>query len=327
MVIKQIMKNNPLVSIIIPTYNRAHLIGETLDSVLAQTYTNWECIIVDDGSSDNTDEVVGEYVKKDARFQYHKRPDTHKPGGNGARNYGFELSKGEYVNWFDSDDLMHREKLEIQVKALDKSDYNFSVCQTLVFERSKENVLGLRHEKIESENVLEDFIKRDIVFLTPSALYRKVFLKERNLLFDEELKAAQEWEFICRVLYYSSPYHYIDIALVYVRKHNESISHSMERKSIDKKKINYFLARSRVYCFLNSKEGVLKKSAILKYLKDYIFNIYIYFLFKRDIKRVYLIYHHFWLQNQKFSKNFNLILYSVFVLITKKGYGFKNKFK
>ncbi len=61
--------NNPLVSIIIPTYNRAHLIHETLDSVLAQTYTNWECIVVDDGSSDNTEEVLESYINKDFRFQ------------------------------------------------------------------------------------------------------------------------------------------------------------------------------------------------------------------------------------------------------------------
>jgi glycosyltransferase involved in cell wall biosynthesis len=95
------MNDSPLVSIIIPTYNRAHLIGETLDSVLAQTYQNWECIVVDDGSSDNTDKVVGKYVQKDSRFKYYHRPDEHLPGGNGARNYGFKMSKGEYVNWFD----------------------------------------------------------------------------------------------------------------------------------------------------------------------------------------------------------------------------------
>ena len=69
----------PLVSIIIPTYNRAHLIGETLDSVLAQTYQNWECIIVDDGSSDNTDEVIGAYVEKDSRFKYYHRSDKDLP--------------------------------------------------------------------------------------------------------------------------------------------------------------------------------------------------------------------------------------------------------
>ena len=62
----------PLVSIIIPTYNRVHLIGDTLDSVLSQTYTNWECIVVDDGSTDGTNELLVEYLKKDKRIQYHQ---------------------------------------------------------------------------------------------------------------------------------------------------------------------------------------------------------------------------------------------------------------
>ncbi|MCM2302197.1 MAG: glycosyltransferase, partial [Flavobacteriaceae bacterium] len=91
----------PLVSIIIPTFNRAHLIGETLDSILAQTYTNWECIVVDDGSSDNTHIVVGQYVAKDSRIKYVHRPEHMLKGPSSCRNYGFELSKGEYINWFD----------------------------------------------------------------------------------------------------------------------------------------------------------------------------------------------------------------------------------
>ena len=62
--------DNPLVSIIIPTYNRAHLISETLDSVLAQTYTNWECIVVNDGSPDDTEKVAKRWVEKDSRFKY-----------------------------------------------------------------------------------------------------------------------------------------------------------------------------------------------------------------------------------------------------------------
>ena len=69
--------HTPLVSIIIPAYNRAHLIGETLDSVLAQTYINWECIVIDDGSNDNTSELLAEYCKKDNRFQYHQIGRAH----------------------------------------------------------------------------------------------------------------------------------------------------------------------------------------------------------------------------------------------------------
>ncbi|TXE17118.1 glycosyltransferase family 2 protein [Psychroserpens burtonensis] len=86
------MSKSPLVSIIIPTFNRADLIGETLDSVLTQTYANWECLVGDDGSTDGTEEVLQNYVLKDIGFQYFKRPDTHLAGGNGARNYGFQFS-------------------------------------------------------------------------------------------------------------------------------------------------------------------------------------------------------------------------------------------
>ena len=99
--------NNPLVSIIIPTYNRAHIIHETLDSVLSQSYTNWKCIVVDDGSTDTTEEVLKSYVKKDARFQYNKRPIDRKKGANACRNYGLDLAKGAYIVFFDSDDVFY----------------------------------------------------------------------------------------------------------------------------------------------------------------------------------------------------------------------------
>ena len=77
-----------LVSIIIPTYNREHLIGETLNSIIAQTHTNWECIVVDDGSTDNTEEVLKNYKEKDKRFIFLKRPDNLPKGANTCRNIG-----------------------------------------------------------------------------------------------------------------------------------------------------------------------------------------------------------------------------------------------
>jgi len=127
--------NSPLVSIIIPTYNRAHLIGETLDSVLAQTYTNWECIVVDDGSADGTDKLLATYCEKDARFQYHNRPSNRLKGANACRNIGFELSKGEYVNWLDSDDIWSRNKIEEQIKILIVSDSDIVTCKWGRFEK------------------------------------------------------------------------------------------------------------------------------------------------------------------------------------------------
>ena len=88
-------------SIVIPTYNRAHLVSSTIESILAQTYTNYEVIIVDDGSTDNTEEVVQKYLSD--KVSYHKIANSERAA---ARNYGTHLAKGDYVNWFDSDDIM-----------------------------------------------------------------------------------------------------------------------------------------------------------------------------------------------------------------------------
>jgi glycosyltransferase involved in cell wall biosynthesis len=119
--------NFPLVSIIIPTYNRVHLIKETLNSVAAQTYQNWECIIIDDGSTDETKIVIEGYVKIDNRFKYYRRPDEKQKGANSCRNYGFELSSGEYINWFDDDDIMLKNFLEEKIK-LFTSEIDLVIC-------------------------------------------------------------------------------------------------------------------------------------------------------------------------------------------------------
>jgi len=107
------MMLDKLVSIIIPTYNRGSLIAESLDSILNQSYQNWECIIIDDGSSDNTFDVVNPYVIKDKRIKILNRPDFKPKGANACRNYGLSLSKGDFVLWFDSDDIIHPNCLEL----------------------------------------------------------------------------------------------------------------------------------------------------------------------------------------------------------------------
>jgi len=93
----------PCVSIIIPAYNRASLIGETLESVLAQTFADWECLVVDDASTDHTREVVAGYCAQDPRIHY--AAQSRNLGGAEARNRGAALTKGELVAFLDSDDV------------------------------------------------------------------------------------------------------------------------------------------------------------------------------------------------------------------------------
>ncbi|GGK60760.1 MULTISPECIES: glycosyltransferase family 2 protein [Flavobacteriaceae] len=191
---------NPLVSIIIPTYNRAHLIGETLDSVIAQTYSNWECIVVDDGSTDTTDEVLKMYCEKDSRIQYHHRPKDRLPGGNAARNYGFELCKGEYVNWFDSDDLMILNFIEKKVLIINKFkvvDFVISKCINF-FEDGTTQELNLYRDIEFNELNADNFICNKVGWITQDMMIKKESIG--NIFYDEFLKSGQEYNFIIKLL-------------------------------------------------------------------------------------------------------------------------------
>jgi glycosyltransferase involved in cell wall biosynthesis len=99
----------PLISIIVPSYNKDQYIAETLDSLLAQIYPYWECIVINDGSTDNTQEIIDEYVKKDNRIKSTTIPNS---GVSKARNTGIRRAKAEFILPLDADDLLERTHLE-----------------------------------------------------------------------------------------------------------------------------------------------------------------------------------------------------------------------
>lgn len=114
---------NDLVSIIMPSYNTAKFISETIESVLAQTYTDWELIIVDDCSTDNTDEVVESFLPYN-RIKYIKNEKN--SGAAVSRNRALCEAKGKWIAFLDSDDVWLPEKLEKQIAFMEKNDYHFS---------------------------------------------------------------------------------------------------------------------------------------------------------------------------------------------------------
>lgn len=211
----------PLVSIIIPTYNRAHLIGETLDSVLAQTYQNWECIVVDDGSTDGTEALLKRYIAKDNRFQYHKRPDTHLSGGNGARNYGFELSQGEYIQWFDSDDLMMPRKIELSVFEIQDKKKDLIVSNFEIFGREA------KPRTLDFDSLLKFQIAYGTIN-TPMCFFKKEILK--GYAFNETLVRSQEFEFFTRLFGSKTiGFSIIEEPLCKIRSHQDSITGKFEK--------------------------------------------------------------------------------------------------
>lgn len=214
------MMTKPLVSIIIPTFNRAHLIGETLDSILVQTYKKWECIIVDDGSNDNTDEVVGAYLNKDGRFKYYHRPEEHLPGGNGARNYGFKMSQGKYIQWFDSDDIMVYNKLELKVYAFLSGNVDFVVSKWRYF-NAPENVQSYTRVFKANEVNFESFTTLNVSWVTNDFMVKREIAD--RLSFNEYLKNGQEFNYIAKMLLLTNNLSIINDVLVNRRHADDSI--------------------------------------------------------------------------------------------------------
>ena len=259
-------KTSPLISIIIPNYNRARLIGETLDSILAQTYSNWECIIVDDGSTDNSKEEIQKYVEKDARFQLHKRPANRPKGANACRNYGFELSKGKYIKWFDSDDILLPDCLEKQVEFLENNpEYDFVAVNAKEFieKNNRKKIIQEIYPKISHpDNIFYDFALGHLHFITPSPLWKRSFLEGKRL-FDENLHRRQESEFNFRILLSKPKFKYLDYYGVLIRRGHEHLG-SISRRSVKPQLsvISYF---DKMFQQL-SKMDFSKKKETLQYI-------------------------------------------------------------
>lgn len=213
---------NPLISIIIPTYNRASLLRETLDSVLMQTYQNWECIVVDDGSTDNTKEIVLNYREKDSRFSYHSRPIDMPKGANSCRNFGFELSKGEFINWFDSDDIMLPEFLSKKIGCFSAA-INLVICSGYLTDENLQNRKAT--ELVVQTNIFKDYTLWNLRIFTPSVLFRKSFLPKE--LFSAKITRGQETELFSRLFFKmkSAEYEILNEPLFLYRHHSESKTH------------------------------------------------------------------------------------------------------
>lgn len=123
-VVKKGIYMNNLVSIVVPIYNCEAFIAETIESVLNQTYKNWELILVDDASTDGSANIIRQYLSKDARIFYYKLEKNSGPAV--ATNRAIEKAKGSYIAFLDSDDLWHKEKLEKQLHFMDVNNIVFS---------------------------------------------------------------------------------------------------------------------------------------------------------------------------------------------------------
>ena len=217
---------NQLISIIIPAYNRAHIIGETLDSIIAQTYKNWECIIVDDGSSDSTRKAIEGYVVIDPRFKLLCRPVELPKGPSACRNYGVSRSLGEYIQFFDSDDIMHPDHLKFKIDAI--ADNDFVTCKIEGFvgdfdvDLFKEDRVK---DLVKPLNAFKSFVKGDFLMCMVVPFWKKKTL-ELFLPMREDLHILEDRELHTRILYTEPNFKVINKTLIYYRRDLESSTNS-----------------------------------------------------------------------------------------------------
>ncbi len=230
-----------LVSIIMPTFNRGHVLKKAILSILDQTYENWELIIVDDASSDDTAILVNEY--KDSRIKYIYNQKNQ--GANYCRNVGAKNAKGKYLAFLDSDNYWENNKLEMQLREIagTQEDVGFVFCRQIVYEDGKTEMIP-EEDRLEHD-LGQIMYWRNIVDTNTVLMKRECFEKAGG--FDEKMPRIQDWEFFFRVLnicHYKALY--LPVCLNHNVIQNDSISKN-NQKYVDA--IFYFMDKYRKHFY------------------------------------------------------------------------------
>lgn len=206
--------NNELISIIIPVYNVEKYIRKCLDSVLDQTYTNWECILVDDGSPDNTGKICDEYADKDKRFKViHKENE----GVSIARNVGLDRVYGEWITFVDSDDYLLGNALEILYGNIVRTGADCLLAGSKV-----QNNDSIRDYVIPSPCNDKDVLKGILQNALWSYIFRASIIQENNIRFIPNLAYSEDQVFLCMFALNAKKITHIDTPVYVYRKNDAS---------------------------------------------------------------------------------------------------------
>jgi glycosyltransferase involved in cell wall biosynthesis len=227
-----------LISIITPIYNGQEFLKETIETVLNQSYSNWELLLIDDGSTDNSKAICKTYTDKDNRIKYYYKSNG---GQASARNLGIKKAKGEWIALLDADDLWHNTKLEKQIEILDKnSEATLCFTNTLAFQNTINNELYNFDNKafglLNKDFFLNVFVSS---YVSNSSLVIKKNVIVKSGLYNESeiVRGSEDWELLLRLLYQKNRIVGVKEKLLYYRVHDGGIHLQNARMFIGKTKV------------------------------------------------------------------------------------------
>lgn len=223
-----------LVSVIVASYNYARFLPEAVRSVQSQTYPHWECIILDDASTDNTPEVAADLVRSDARIRYYRNEKN--LGVSGTRNRGTALAKGELIAVLDADDWWHANKLQIQMDSLTRRRERQLCFSAYV----RVDTQGATDKRLTPQRLypLDQTLRANNLLLHSAVLMRKSALEAVGG-YDTDLPCAHDWDLYLKLLRQFGPqaFSYVDKPLAYYRMHGNSVSSRWKQMLADERAI------------------------------------------------------------------------------------------
>lgn len=254
------MDNNPRVSVIIPTHNHAHFLEECLSSVKAQTYHNYEVIVVNNGSTDNTEEIVHNLAWD--KLRYHYQADTGSVAG--PRNTGIRLAKGKYMAFLDSDDLWYKNKLEKIIAVLENDSSIDIISHDLFISREGKTKRLVKCGPL-GKDMVKSLLLRNCLLGSATTVKKSVMLEVGGFDENKDFKHVEDCETWIRIAYLGKKFYFLNEALGEYRVHSSNLSNDFE-------------------CVLNNAKNIINKH-FKKVRND--FPLYCYFLYFHRLSNIY----------------------------------------
>ena len=220
------------ISILMPVYNAEKYLNETIDTIKNQSFSNWELIIVDDGSIDNSKEICTKLMNDDKRIKYIFQENL---GVSHTRNVALENAQGKYIVFVDSDDLIHEDYLKILINSIEKNNSDISVCNFIerkisntgkIEDITREFYLKEVMEMSEMKDYIMDFGNSGLLNPLWNKIYKREIIENNNITFDEKVETGEDFIFNLQYFRKVKKISFIkDSLYYYIRRNNNSITY------------------------------------------------------------------------------------------------------